>query len=532
MVAAARDAVAGVADEASTRSRLSSKRLLVAGGLACLIAVAVWLRLVPVLVVPSMNWGDEVFQTLEPAHRLVFGYGLVAWEFQLGMRSWLLPGFLAGLMEATRPFGDAPQDYLGAIALALGLLACAPLLCAFAWSRRQFGLIAGCVAAAAVAVAPELVYFGARTLNDVVAAHVLVVACWLVAPGPTYPTVSRRRIAAAGLLLGLVCLLRLQLAPAAAVIALWPPAEGWRLRLPALVGGGLAALVLGAGLDWVTLGYPFASVWRNLYDNIYLGVSSGFSVEPWYFYLAGELGVWLAAAPLVLVPVSLGARRMPMLATAAAVIVAVDSLIPHKEYRFIYPAAVLLMVLAAIGLAELAWSAAERLSRRGIHRRAAAAMCAVAAAGAWAVVAYGASASGVLAPLRQRAHDELTAMSFVRGLPRLCGVGLYGEEAWVRYGGYTRLHRPVPMYWPKDESALTADAPGFNVLLYDEVAPPPQLGFAPVGCFGKVCVGQRPGGCEARATPQMWFPPQLRAAAPPPAQFEAVPRAAAAAARR
>src|SRR5207302_11491596 len=38
----------------------------------------------------------------DPAHRLVFGYGIVAWEFQLGMRSWTLPGTIAGLMQLSR----------------------------------------------------------------------------------------------------------------------------------------------------------------------------------------------------------------------------------------------------------------------------------------------------------------------------------------------------------------------------------------------------------------------------------------------
>ena len=71
------------------------RRPLIAAGLLAVMLLAVGLRLVPIIVVPSVNWGDEVFQAIEPAHRLVFGYGLVPWEFQLGMRSWLLPGIVA-----------------------------------------------------------------------------------------------------------------------------------------------------------------------------------------------------------------------------------------------------------------------------------------------------------------------------------------------------------------------------------------------------------------------------------------------------
>src|SRR5207248_2321521 len=111
--------------------RWPNERLLTAAGLVLLVLLAVGLRLVPIVFVPSLNWGDEVFQALEPAHRLVYGYGLVPWEFQLGMRSWLLPGFVAAIIEAARPIGDGPGVYLPAIAAVLGLLASAPVVCCF-----------------------------------------------------------------------------------------------------------------------------------------------------------------------------------------------------------------------------------------------------------------------------------------------------------------------------------------------------------------------------------------------------------------
>src|SRR6266478_7890548 len=167
LVTAARRDLAGEDGKNSAGTDVSSERLLAAGGLLCLIVLGVVLRLVPTVLVPSINWGDEIFQTVEPAHRLVFGYGLVPWEFQLGMRFWLLPGVIAGLIEIARIVGDGPQYYLSAIAIGLGVLGCAPVVCCFLWCRRSFGLGAAFVAAFAVTVAPELVYFGARPLNEV-----------------------------------------------------------------------------------------------------------------------------------------------------------------------------------------------------------------------------------------------------------------------------------------------------------------------------------------------------------------------------
>src|SRR5947208_15464666 len=85
------------------------ERALAIAALLGLLAVAIGLRLYPVLVVPSINRWDEVFQVTEPAHRLVYGYGLVPWEFQLGMRSWLLPGAVAAIMQFSRLIGEGPD---------------------------------------------------------------------------------------------------------------------------------------------------------------------------------------------------------------------------------------------------------------------------------------------------------------------------------------------------------------------------------------------------------------------------------------
>src|SRR5690349_10143893 len=225
-------------------------------GLAALVVLAILVRLQPILVEPSAVWPDEIFQTSEPAHRLVFGSGLVAWEFQLGVRSWLLPGFIAGLMELSRIVGDGPDYYLPVIAVGFAGLAAAPVVCAVLWCRPLFGIGGALLGGLAVAVAAEPVYFGARTLSETVAGHLLVVALWVLEPG--YPVVSRRRLFYGGALLGLVFAVRVQLAPAVAVVMLWTNWRADRGRLAATLAGMVAMLAAAGVLDAVTLGYPFA----------------------------------------------------------------------------------------------------------------------------------------------------------------------------------------------------------------------------------------------------------------------------------
>jgi GPI mannosyltransferase 3 len=142
----------------------------------------------------------------------------------------------------------------------------------------------------AVAVAPEAVYFGARTLSEVVAGHLLIIALYLLEPG--FRVTSFRRLCTGGGLLALVLVTRVQLLPALIIIGLWAMRQSERERVFALLAGATAILAAAALLDTVTLGYPLASVWRYVLYNAYYGVSSTFGVEPWWYYILGELGVW------------------------------------------------------------------------------------------------------------------------------------------------------------------------------------------------------------------------------------------------
>jgi phosphatidylinositol glycan class B len=462
--------------------------------LVVVMVLAIVLRVVPVLLVPSLNWADEIFQATEQAHRLVYGVGLVPWEFQLGARSWLLPGFIAGLMKLARVVGDGPDYYLPIIASVLAALGATPAVCCFLWCRRLFGVSGALVAGATVAVAPELIYFGPRSLSEVIAGHLLVVGLYLLEPG--YRVTSHRRRFIGGTLLGLILATRIQLAPTVLVIALWTSWRCVRQRAPAMLAGVAAVLLLAGILDTLTLGYPLASLWRYVRYNVYFGVSSSFGVEPWHYYLDVEFGIWSGALAFLLLLAMLGARRLPLVLAVAATILAVHSMIPHKEYRFIYPALVLVTVLAGTGLAELASWRAHRPRVEGDGTAAIPLRIAI-SLGIWSVISFIVWTGPTLARLRDSARNNLLAASFVAHGPAPCGIGLYGSggDDWAAYGGYTYFHRPAPMYWPRDEAALIATADAFEILLYTQ-PPPLALGFTTLWCADDVCVAQRSGGCR------------------------------------
>src|SRR5947208_2024724 len=66
----------------------------------------------------GIYWPDEIYQSLEPAHKLVFGYGLMPWEYRLGARTWAFPGLIAGLLRLIVALGATdPRAYVDVIRL-------------------------------------------------------------------------------------------------------------------------------------------------------------------------------------------------------------------------------------------------------------------------------------------------------------------------------------------------------------------------------------------------------------------------------
>jgi hypothetical protein len=91
------------------------KRLRQHAPLIVLLAVAGIVRVVATVQTSnSFLYPDELFQYLEQAHRHVFGYGVVPWEYRLGLRSWLYPL----LLSVPTRLGDA-RDPDGSLYLLL-----------------------------------------------------------------------------------------------------------------------------------------------------------------------------------------------------------------------------------------------------------------------------------------------------------------------------------------------------------------------------------------------------------------------------
>lgn len=297
---------------------------------AAVFAVAFAARLLPVFVFPGINHPDEVFQTVEQAHRLVFGTGLVPWEFVYGTRSWVLPGALAGVMKLASQLCAGPSCYMPIIGSVLAALGAASALCAFLWGRRFFGTAGGMVAGIFAAVWIDAVYLGPRALSDAVAAHVLVIGLYASTPDrPEAPT--WRRAAVAGALLSIAASLRVQLLPAIGLIGLWGMFAAFRNRRLGFLGGGLVIWLLYGAVDGFTWSYPFESLWRNVAANLFYNVQAKYGVFPWYWYLSTVLEYWTGLAGAMAALCLIGAIRLPQPFVAAGLIALTYSLFGHRN---------------------------------------------------------------------------------------------------------------------------------------------------------------------------------------------------------
>ncbi|MGR6329735.1 hypothetical protein ACU5AX_11770 [Sphingomonas sp. XXL09] len=474
--------------------------------LAAILGFALLLRLVA-MATPSIIHPDEIFQYLEPAHRWLFGYGIVPWEAHYGIRNWLLPILITGPMALGHALAPATNLYivlpkLFAVLVSLTLPATAWVL------GRRLSPAHGALAALVTASWAEFVIFAPHTLSEQFAlAAMLPTAAVLLAA----PAQNRRALAAAGALLMLAGLFRFQYAPALATLAL--ATIGRRPdRWPPLIAGALAMAVLGALVDLATGLSPFGWFVENIRQNLlqnrasYYGTLGPLGYVTWFEHMWRW---WLIPiAPLVWI----GGKRYPALLATAIVHLVFHSLIAHKEYRFVELSAVLFILLAAIGSVDVA----DRLARRRPNWPPRLILGTVAAL--WLVASASTLSGRELHGMRVEGSDTLALTSRLRADPDLCGVALFANDL-VEWGGYVELHRPVPVtsYLPGDpmlhgrtpSQALAADAGRINRIIGNPDGIGIPAGFTRTACAAPaggqkptMCLYARPGQCRGgNATP-------------------------------
>ena len=460
-----------------------------------LLAAALLVRVAAALIWPNIHQPDEVFQTLEQAHRFWFGYGIVPWEWRAGIRSWLIPGLLAPVLGGVSALGFGPPVYNAVVAVLLSASSLTVVAAGWGFGRRAYGRTGAWLVGGLCAVWFEFVYFAPKTLTEVMAAHVLIAAVWFIVTAP-------RRLMLIGALLGVTGILRFHAAPMIVLASVWVCGADVRHRWPRLIAGAAVPLAFQTVLDWVTLGSPLQSVWLNFWINVVQARSEQFGAEPFYWYPIGLYQTWGPAMGLVLAAAVPGARHVPLLGWMVAVHVLAHSLVAHKEPRFLFPAMPMLIVLAGLGLCRVLADV------RGF-RTASASFLAGGLTAVALVSLFSATRPGFVGNWTSM-EGGLAGGEWLRQQPDLRGLGVVNGPDWRAFwaitGGYYRLHRDVPIYPGRDAADLAARSPRFNYMFVPAPVGDRVTGFTRVRCWSGTtaaggegvpwCAYHRPGTCE------------------------------------
>ncbi len=411
---------------------------------------------------------DEVWQYLEPAYGLVTGRWIVAWEFHSVIRGWLVPMMLYPVVALGHFVAPTSQFHIWLVRLVLSVLSLGVVAACYQLGSRvsrQHGLMAGWVAA----IWTEIFYFAPRSSGEAIAVSLLMPAIALLYRLRERP--DFRIAVAAGCLLVLGAIVRFQYLPAVALIAAgsgwgghWAGDRGRRLWLPLLLGNGVA-LAMGGMADMLGGQRPFLWIYTNYTINMAQQRSALFGTMAPGWYISQILTTW-GWCSLVLVPsVIVGVRRFPLLLAAALVIIAVHMLVPHKEYRFVLLAVVLLVLLAAVGSVDVAQWLVQRYPR---YRKMMMAML----GGVWLAMSVTVAVCNPFVTYWGRGRSSITTLAEAGQRPDICGLAYFLTPSQPR-AAYVYFNRNLPILLfegPIAGAAATANQQRFNVIIAPRLA--------------------------------------------------------------
>ncbi len=395
----------------------------------------------------GLIYPDEVFQSLEQAHRLLYGNGFVPWEFVVGARPWVLPALLAPAMALTT--SALGPKLLLALTSGLTCWACARLVSALGGSS-----LAALLASSFWALLNLGIVLGPRALGESACTLPLVLGlAWSLRREAT-----AREVVLGSALLALAVMLRLHLGLIVVLVPVtWLLRGHRRFALYALTTLSAGALLLGA-LDWATWGGPFQSAREYLRFNWVEGRAAQFGVSGPGFYplhlvtTMGGLAVVSAAAAV------LGAKRAWPVSAMLVLFVTAHTAVAHKELRFVLPVLPLLGVLAAMGVEGVfAW---RRSAGWGAALLLVLALLLQPRVTTLSWRALGIGHVNDQSPVFDDGGPENRLLARAGKSPEVCGVEMLTREV-DSSAGFSALHRKIPLFDATRPPAVSTEVNAF-----------------------------------------------------------------------
>ena len=302
--------------------------------LPLILAAAFALRAAIALLSDFTLHPDEIMQYLEPAHQLVFGNGILHWEFYYGARSWLLPGLSACILKLFDLAGlGEPYWYIPGVKLAFCALSLAIPAAMYYFARWHFSELSARIALLAGTFWYELIGFAHKPMSEFIATALLMVLLALC----VRPTVNRAGtvwLAAALAVLGAG--VRVQYAPIALLL----------LGVVFLRCDRKGLLLLAATLLFLALGLFDALTWSGGLFHSYVT----YLIYHLYYEFPAYTGLFISlyrflqllalssavVGLLCLLTALRWPRRYGLLIVLIAIVLLFHALQKHQAYRFVF----------------------------------------------------------------------------------------------------------------------------------------------------------------------------------------------------
>ncbi len=343
-----------------------------------LLGVALLFRLGAAAISTGYQQPDEHYQILEPAHGLVYGYFDKKWEFERGLRSYVLPGFYAGCMVAIRKcFGTEDPNRVAWILRTLSAFFSMATLLAVFWIGRRLERAKdrNWISFSALTFTSLwflFVYFGVRTQSEPLSMNFILLSAWLVLLELNAPNPKAWRNLLAGLFLGVAFSFRFQSGIVGiSYLILYGMSRKWKSFGQLLLGCSIMILIQGL-VDLKTWGNflhsPIEYFRFNILEN---GASRDFGVDPWHRYLTSLNRFFTFPIAVMVIAGAYWSlqkkvrKRFVFLWVMILPYWLVHNLIGHKEDRFLVPIMPFVVLLTCGG-----WASWLERSRESFRRMA------------------------------------------------------------------------------------------------------------------------------------------------------------------
>ncbi|KAK9130245.1 hypothetical protein Sjap_010732 [Stephania japonica] len=350
----------GLSGDNEGRIGLNSSRFDLFSSSKRVFALCLMFRMVNSLLVQTYFNPDEHWQALEVAHRIVFGYGHLTWEWSKGIRSYLHPMVFALLYKFMSFFHlDTPYFMLKAPRIMQSIFSSIGDLYLYKLSHCIFGKRVAQWTLFAQLTNWFMFFCFTRTLSNCLETVLTLMGLYYFhsfreSSKPSH--VTSRTLETQGLYLSMLSYIQLPMSRFSILIVLSFSFVSLIRLYPLLPlfsdKTRFAVLALTYLLDWWMYGYQTLVPLNFLKFNFLSSGGDYYGTHKWHWYLTQGFSVMLFTfLPFCIVGI-FQSKRWKLFGLMAWVI-GLYSLLGHKEFRFVLPVLPIALMFSGYSLATL-----------------------------------------------------------------------------------------------------------------------------------------------------------------------------------